>query len=203
MEKLKYIVEINLVDYLKEKNHLYKVEIFLCDFESTKKSIFNKNLSLCMQEKIKFEILLNKNKDYKILLKITLRGKIEKIEQIIFNTKENYISEKIKIKENKNDEEENSKNAIHNKIQKISHDEVKLFAQNPVSNWRKEKERTSIYHNGKLIFLKGLLENVWDKCYEISSIEELEKKIEGYSIQYIEGAVKILVEKGVLVEYER
>ena len=207
MKKNKYVIEIKLDNYLKEKDKLYKVEIYLCDLENSKKEIFNENIEL-NSEKIKCEILLNENKDYKILLKIISSGKIEKIEQIIFNTSKEYILGNINIVKSENYEakySEDNKYKYHpidtNGV--ININKKKLISQNPVNNWREENGRTSIYNNGRIIFLKGLLENIWKKCYKMKTIEELQENIKGYTLEYIEKAVEILVEKGVLIEYER
>lgn len=183
MEKEKYIIEVDLQKYIREPNKLYNINLNLFDLskdKNNKMNLINKNIVLKDINKITKEILLTGNTEYKLLLKIISRGSIDKIEQIIFNTKEEYDTEKIKI--------------IKKKIQ---------FSQNPIANWRKENDRTSIYNNGQLIFLKGLLQIIWHNCNEVITLENLKNKVKEYNPEYIEQAVEILVEKGVLVEYEK
>ena len=183
MEKEKYIIEVDLQKYIKEQNKLYNINLNLFDLSKDKDNkinLINKNIALKDTNKIKKEILLGENTEYKFLLKIISRGNIDKIEQVIFNTKDEYDTEKIKI--------------VKKKIQ---------ISQNPMANWRKENERTSIYNNGQLIFLKGLLQIIWHNCNEVITLENLKKVVKEYDPEYIEQAVKILVEKGVLVEYEK
>ena len=121
MEKEKYIIEVDLQKYIKEQNKLYNINLNLFDLSKDKDNkinLINKNIALKDTNKIKKEILLEENTEYKFLLKIISRGNIDKIEQVIFNTKDEYDTEKIKI--------------VKKKIQ---------ISQNPMANWRKENER--------------------------------------------------------------
>ena len=182
MEEQEYILEIDLEKYINEKNKLYKIELNIFDLQKEKNNkiaIFNNNIVLKDKKNIITKLVLKTDIKYKLLLKIISRGNIDKIEQVIFNTKEDCITDHIKIR----------KNQIE-----ISH--------NPSANWRKEQGRTSIYNNGQLIFLKGLLQAVWLKCENVITIDKLKQIIKDYQPEYIDEAVKILIEKGVLVKYE-
>ena len=98
MEEQEYILEIDLEKYINEKNKLYKIELNIFDLQKEKNNkiaIFNNNIVLKDKKNIITKLVLKTDIKYKLLLKIISRGNIDKIEQVIFNTKEDCITDHI------------------------------------------------------------------------------------------------------------
>lgn len=176
-----YCLKLNLNENIIIEKQAYYIEILVVNMK--------KNIQI-IKEQYKYfscrnfltNIVLDSECDYKIVFKIIKDGKIQQIEQILLDKKD---IEDLR-------EDKKIKNKVENRINYIS--------RNPKLNWRYEENKISIYSNGKILLIKGTLYEIWKNCEELKSLKEIKDTINIYDKEYIEKAVRLMIEKGVLIE---
>lgn len=177
-----YLLKVDLNNNIIINEQLYYIEILVVNISKKCQNIKTRYQKFGNEELIE-NIELDSNSNYKIVFKIIKDGKIQQLEQIWLdkeNIKKLNIDKKILNKKNT----------------------MKKLSRNPKVNWREEDDKISIYCDGKIFFLKGILSDIWKNSEKIKSIDEIKQNMNLYDNEYIEKAINLMITKGVLIEYE-